>query len=173
MSNLHERRSRTIPQNWKAHEVQAALEFNLTEWQRFLYHTGKEGNRLKLESEVSQWRDVRAKPKLTLIDNVKTRLKEEGISTKDQLEQAINWRMRQFFKAKKPKPGSPRKPFGSKPPRSERSRKGFQSPSLLENEASETEAASDEEEIKPEDKQEEDGDGLVPKGMGKEAVSKE
>lgn len=60
---------------------------------------------MKLESEVSQWRDVQAKPKLTLIDNVRRLLEQEGIPTGDQLEQAINWRMRQFFKAKKSKPG--------------------------------------------------------------------
>jgi hypothetical protein len=44
---------------------------------------------------------------------------------------------------------------------------------LLENKTSKTEAASDEKEIKPEDKQEKDRDGLMPKGIGKEIVSKE
>jgi len=43
----------------------------------------------------------------------------------------------------------------------------------LGNETGETEPASNEEEIKPEDNQEEDRDGLVPKGTGKEAVSEE
>jgi hypothetical protein len=123
-----------------------------------------------------------------LIENVRRLLEQEEISTGDQLEQAINWRMRQFLKAKKSKPGcellhlcrtlccqltvnsAPQKASGRKPPRGEQRHKGCQS-SILGNETNETEPASDEEEMIPEHEQE--GDGLAPMETRTEAVSEE
>ena len=122
---------------------------------------------------------------------MKRRLEEEGISINDQLEQGINWRMRQFFKAKKPKQGckswhccrtlcrqltvdsAPRPQPSNSKHSGEQSREGFQSAPLLTETSETEETAPDEERTEPEDKQEKDGDDLEAQGKGKEAASME
>ena len=54
-----------------------------------------------------KWLEVSAIPKQKLIDEVKSKLAEEEIGEsvpEDQLEKAIDWRMRQIFKARKRSP---------------------------------------------------------------------